>query len=154
MKGSDLMPAVGIGVIIFNKEGKVLLLLRNDDAKKADSLMRLEGTWTFPAGKVKYGETIFDAAIRKVKQEANLEIENPKIVSISDDINSFAHFVTFGLMVKDYEGNISLGNSEEHVDYDFFDINELPENLCMPSRNIVNNYKNNILYKGADYNEQ
>ena len=57
-------------------------------------------------------------------------------------------------MVKDYEGNISLGNSEEHVDYDFFDINELPENLCMPSRNIVNNYKNNILYKGADYNEQ
>lgn len=154
MKGSDLMPGVGIGVMIFNKEGKVLLILRNDDAKKADSLMRLEGTWTFPAGKVKYGETIFDAAIRKVKQEANLEIENPKIVSISDDINSFAHFVTFGLMVKDYERNISLGNSEEHVDYDFFDINELPENLCMPSRNIVNNYKNNILYKGADYNEQ
>ena len=52
MKGSDLMPGVGIGVMIFNKEGKVLLILRNDDAKKADSLMRLEGTWTFPAGKV------------------------------------------------------------------------------------------------------
>lgn len=147
------MPGVGIGVMIFNDEGKVLLILRNDDAIKADSLMRLEGTWTFPAGKVKLGETIYDAGIRKVKEEVNIDIENPKIVSISDDINDYAHFVTIGLASKGYKGNISLGNSEEHVDYKFFDINDLPENLCMPSKNIVNNYKNNIIYKGADLNE-
>ncbi len=147
------MPGVGIGVMIFNKEGKVLLILRNDDAKKADSDMRLEGTWTFPAGKVKHGETIIEAAIRKVKQETNLDIESPKIISIADDINDYAHFVTIGLASKGYKGNISLGNSEEHVDYKFFDINDLPENLCMPSKNIVNNYKNNIIYKGADNNE-
>ncbi len=147
------MPGVGIGVMIFNKEGKVLLILRNDDAKKADSDMRLEGTWTFPAGKVKLGETIYDASVRKVKEEVNIDIENPKIISISDDINDYAHFVTIGLIVKGYKGNISLGNSEEHVDYKFFDINDLPENLCMPSKNIVNNYKNNIIYKGADLNE-
>lgn len=147
------MPGVGIGVMIFNEEGKVLLILRNDNAKKADSDMRLEGTWTFPSGKVKFGETINDAAVRKVKEEVNLDIKNPKIISISDDINSFAHFVTFGLVVKDYKGKISLGNSEEHVDYKFFDINKLPKNLCMPSRNIVNNYKNNIIYKGDDHNE-
>lgn len=147
------MPGVGIGVMIFNKEGKVLLILRNDDVKKADSDMRLEGTWTFPAGKVKLGETIYDASVRKVKEEVNIDIENPKIISISDDINDYAHFVTIGLIVKGYKGNISLGNTEEHVDYKFFDINDLPENLCMPSKNIVNNYKNNIIYKGADLNE-
>lgn len=147
------MPGVGIGVMIFNKEGKVLLILRNDDAKKADSDMRLEGTWTFPAGKVKIGETIYAAGIRKVKEEVNIDIENPKIVSISDDINDYAHFVTIGLVVRGYKGNISLGNSEEHVDYKFFDIKNLPENLCMPSKNIVNNYKNKIIYKGADLNE-
>lgn len=147
------MPGVGIGVMIFNKEGKVLLILRNDDAKKADSDMRLEGTWTFPACKVKLGETIYDASVRKVKEEVNIDIENPKIISISDDINDYAHFVTIGLASKGYKGNISFGNSEEHVDYKFFDINDLPENLCMPSRNIVNNYKNKIIYKGADLNE-
>ncbi len=147
------MPGVGIGVMIFNEEDKVLLILRNSDAKKADSDMRLEGTWTFPAGKVKQGETIYDAGVRKVKEEVNIDIENPKIVSISDDINDYAHFVTIGLVVKGFKGNISLGDSQEHVDYKFFDINELPENLCMPSKNIVNNYKNNIIYKGADLNE-
>lgn len=147
------MPGVGIGVMIFNDEGKVLLILRNDDAIKADSLMRLEGTWTFPAGKVKLGETIYDAAKRKVKEEVNIDIKKTKVISISDDINDYAHFVTIGLASKGYKGNISLGNSEEHVDYKFFDINDLPENLCMPSKNIVNNYKNNIIYKGADLNE-
>lgn len=152
-KKGDVMPGVGIGVMIFNKDGKVLLILRNSDAKKADSLMRLEGTWTFPAGKVKPGETIYDAGVRKVKEEVNIDIETPKIISISDDINEFAHFVTIGFIVNGYKGNISLGNTEEHVDYKFFDINELPENLCMPSRNIVNNYKNKIIYKGADLNE-
>jgi len=143
------MPGVGIGVMIFNEEGKVLLILRNDDAKKADSDMRLEGTWIFPAGKVKKGETIIEAAVRKVKEETNLDIKNPKIISIADDINEYAHFVTIGLVCYDYKGNISLGKKEEHVDYKFFDINDLPENLCEPSKNIVYNYKNKIIYKGA-----
>ena len=153
IKGSGSVPGVGIGIMILDDEGKVLLILRNNDVKKADSLMRLEGTWTFPAGKVKYGETIYEAAIRKVKQEVNLDVKNLKIISISDDINDYAHFVTIGLVCTKFGGEISLGNSGEHTSYKFFDINDLPQNLCMPSKNIVNNYKNNIIYKGADLNE-
>lgn len=62
------MPGVGVGVILFNEEKKVLLILRNSDKDKAKSEMRLEGTYTLPAGKVKKGETIFEAAKRKVKE--------------------------------------------------------------------------------------
>ncbi len=61
------MPGVGLGVILLNENSQVLLLLRNDDAIKADSDMRLEGTRALPAGKVKYGETLIEAAKRKVK---------------------------------------------------------------------------------------
>ena len=52
------MPGVGLGVIILNELGEVLLLLRNSESEKALSNMHLEGTWTLPAGKVKYGETL------------------------------------------------------------------------------------------------
>lgn len=140
------MPGVGIGVIIFNEKNEVLLILRNDDPNKALSDMRLEGTWTLPAGKVKLNETIFEAAKRKVKQETNLDVGDFKIVSIADDINEYAHFVTFGVMAQICNGEIDLGTTEEHVDYRYFDLFELPENLCEPSQKILKNYLNNKLY--------
>ena len=54
---------IGVGIIIKNKENKILMLLRNDDVKKADSDMRLEGTWTLPSGKVKFGDERFEFGI-------------------------------------------------------------------------------------------
>lgn len=142
-----LLPKVGLGVIIFNDQNQILLILRNSDKDLADSEMRLEGTWTLPAGKIKYGETIKQSAIRKVKEEVNLDIKNAKVISINDDINSYAHYVTVGLLALGYTGSVDLGNSNEHVDYDFFDLESLPKNLCDPSKAIINNYKNECIYE-------
>lgn len=141
------MPGVGIGIIILNELKEVLLILRNDDAKKADSDMRLEGTWTLPAGKVKMGETLYDAARRKVKAEVNLDADNFDVVSIADDINEYAHFLTVGVMANEWSGDISLGDTEEHVDYGFFAMDNLPENLCEPSKKILRNYQEKTIYK-------
>ncbi len=140
------MPGVGLGIIILNENNQVLLILRNEDKDKAQSDMRLEGTWTLPAGKVKLGETIFDAAKRKVKCEVNLDVDDLKVVSLNDDINEYAHFLTVGVLARMYSGEISLGDTEEHVDYNFFDLDKLPKNLCDPSKVIINNYLNKKIY--------
>ncbi len=140
------MPGVGLGIIIFNNNNDILLILRNSDKNKADSDMRLEGTWTLPAGKIKYGETILEAAKRKVKEETNLTIDDLEIISLADDINEYAHFVTIGVVARSVYGEINLGKTEEHVDYNYFNINHLPQNLCEPSQKIINNYKNNKIY--------
>lgn len=149
--GDDYMPGVGLGVIILNEENKVLLILRNDDAKLADSDMRLEGTWTLPAGKIKTNETIFEAAKRKVFQEVGLEISDLEIVSIADDINEYAHFVTIGMLAHEFKGEVSLGDTQEHVAYDYFSLDELPKNLCDPSKKIIDNYLQKRLYKEDKY---
>lgn len=141
------MPGVGIGILLLNDKKQVLMILRNEDPNKALSDMRLEGTWTLPAGKVKVGETIFEAAVRKTKQEVNLDISDLELISVADDINEYAHFVTIGVLAQMYSGTIDLGNTEEHVDYDFFDLDKLPENVCEPSRKIIDNYLNNRIYK-------
>lgn len=140
------MPGVGLGIIILNDNNQVLLILRNEDKNKAQSDMRLEGTWTLPAGKVKLGETIFDAAKRKVKCEVNLDVDDLKVVSLNDDINEYAHFLTVGVLARMCSGEISLGDTEEHVDYNFFDLDKLPKNLCDPSKVIINNYLNKKIY--------
>ena len=144
------MPGVGLGVMLINNDGKVLLILRNSDAKLADSNMHLEGTWTLPAGKVRYGETIIEAAKRKVKKEVNLDVSNLKIISVNDDINKYAHFLTIGLVSDSFTGKIDLGDSLEHVDYKFYDLDNLPENLCEPSKVIIKNYRNNRIYKESE----
>lgn len=144
------MPGVGLGVIILNEENKVLLILRNDDAVKADSDMRLEGTWTLPAGKVKTGETLFQAAKRKVKAEVNLEVSRMSLVSVADDINEYAHFLTVGILAENYEGTVDLGNTEEHVSFDWFDLDNLPDNLCDPSKKIIINYLEKTIYRGEE----
>lgn len=142
------MPGVGLGVIVLNSEGEILLILRNSNSNLAKSDMHLEGTWTLPAGKIKYGETLIDAAKRKVKEEVNLTIDNIKVISVADDINVYAHFLTIGLLVDSYKGTIDLGKTKEHVDYKFYDLDNLPDNLCEPSKTIISNYRNNRMYKG------
>lgn len=52
----------GIGVMILNKESKVLLGKRHYDPQKADSELHGEGSWTMPGGKLEFGETFEEGA--------------------------------------------------------------------------------------------
>ncbi|MCI5732628.1 MAG: NUDIX domain-containing protein [Tenericutes bacterium] len=142
------MPGVGLGVMVLDIYGRVLLILRNSDASLAKSDMHLEGTWTLPAGKINYGESLITAAKRKVKEEVNLQIDGIKVISVADDINTYAHFLTVGVIADSYSGEINLGNTKEHVDYKFFDLDNMPSNLCEPSKKIIKNYRNNRIYEG------
>ena len=143
---------VGVGIILLNEEGKVLLILRNSDRKLADSDMRLEGTYTLPSGKLLYNETFEDASIRKVLDEVGLTIKEKdlELVSISTDINSYAHYITIGMFAKKYIGDVKLKNSGEFVSYDWFNLDELPNNLCDPSRKIINNCLNKKIYSDKE----
>ena len=139
---------IGVGIIIKNKENKILMLLRNDDAKKADSDMRLEGTWTLPSGKVKFGETIEEAGIRKTKQECNLDVSKIKVICVQNDVNKYAQYATFGLIAEEYSGDIKLPKTDELIKYDWFAINDLPGNTCIPTKRILEKYLNKIFYNG------
>lgn len=139
---------IGVGIIIKNKENKILMLLRNDDAKKADSDMRLEGTWTLPSGKVKFGETIEEAGIRKTKQECNLDVSKIKVISVQNDVNKYAQYATFGLIAEEYSGDIKLPKTDELIKYDWFAINDLPGNTCLPTKRILEKYLNKKFYNG------
>lgn len=131
---------IGVGVLVLNKNQEVLLLLRNEDRFLADSDMRLEGTYTLPSGKVKFGETFEVAGQRKLKEEAGLDVEikDLEVISLASDINEFAHFATIGLKANNYSG--------EFTDYGWYSLNNLPSNLCEPSKKIIDNYLNKKIY--------
>lgn len=139
---------VGVGIMLLN-QNEVLLLLRNSDKNLADSDMRLEGTYTLPSGKVLHNETLEEASIRKVKDETNLDVEELELVSISNDINEFAHYVTIGMIADSYSGEFKL-KENEFVSYGWFSMDDLPSNLCEPSKKIINNYLNKKIYSDKE----
>lgn len=58
-------PIPGAGGVVFNKAGKVLLIKHR------------RGEWVFPKGHVDDGETLLEAAIREVEEEAGVRTKCP-----------------------------------------------------------------------------
>lgn len=140
-----MKPGLGVGVMIL-KDNKVLLGLRNPDRVKASSELKGEGTWTMPGGKVEFMEKLVDAAKRDWKEKL-VYCQRLKTICVSDDMTDTAHYVTAGFLVNCYEGEIKAMEPETILEWKWFDIDNLPENMYKPSRVVIEKYLNNIIYE-------
>lgn len=74
IKGKDYI-GIGIGAVIFNKEGKFLLIKRGKNSKNE------VGRWGFPGGAMEFGETMAETIKREVKEELGIVIKPLKTLS-------------------------------------------------------------------------
>jgi 8-oxo-dGTP diphosphatase len=70
-------PLVGVGALVW-RDRQILLIRRG----RAPS----EGEWSIPGGGQELGETLFDAAIREVREETGVEVEPVGILTAVDSI--------------------------------------------------------------------
>ena len=136
MIGSKPMFMVGAGTLIFNPDSKVLLIRRTDNGK-----------WGIPGGSCELGESFEQAAVREAREEAGIMINSLKLFSVfsghemhfvypnGDEVyNAVCIFET-----SDYDGDV-MADGHESSDVGFFRLDDLPQNLHPPDRNIFRRY--------------
>lgn len=137
----------GFGVLVI-RDNKVLLGKRNDDPEKASSEMSGEGTWTMPGGKLEYGESFEQGAIRELKEETNLDVHEVKVICVENSVGPKAQFVTIGLQAISFDGEPQVLEPEEITEWKWFELNNLPEKVFQPSRYVLERYLDDSFYKG------
>ncbi len=109
-------PMVGVGVIVFNNEKKVLLVKRGNEPSK--------GLWSLPGGMIELGERVREAGIREVKEECNIDIEPDDVFSVVDLILEDAdgkvkyHYILIDYLAKFIGGE--LVPQSDVMDADWF----------------------------------
>ncbi len=104
-----------VGAIILNEKNKVLIMSR-----KTDDFMG--GIDELPSGNMEQGENIYEALVREVKEETNLEVMNVKSY-----IGSFDYISGSGKKARQYNFVLDIKNTEniiltEHDEYNWLTI--------------------------------
>lgn len=138
---------VGFGVMLI-RDGKMVLGKRHVDPEKASSLLGGAGSWTFPGGKLDFGETFEDAVAREVLEETGLQIHSRRLqlISVSNDIVTNAHFVTLGFLHELKEGEPEVREPDEITMWDWFPIANPPSPLFVATERILQNFSNGSVY--------
>jgi|WetSurMetagenome_2_1015567.scaffolds.fasta_scaffold56017_1 ADP-ribose pyrophosphatase YjhB (NUDIX family) len=121
--GDMVLIVTAVRAVIFDKEGKVLLIKRSDN-----------GVWALPAGAQELGESVTDCLRREVREETGLEVTNAEAVSIYTDPKynyttvygkTYQNF-TLVFRVDEWRGKL-LTQTTESTDARFYPLNALPE---------------------------
>lgn len=93
-------PRVGVGVVVLNNEGKVVLGKRKGSHGA--------GTWAFPGGHLEFGESFEACAVREVLEETGLSIHDVRFLTATNDVMEAEgkHYITVyvGARVREDKG--------------------------------------------------
>lgn len=138
---------VGAGFgIVLEKDGKILLGRRHEDPDKADSAFRSAGEWCIPGGKLEWGETLEEGAIRETLEETGITVKNPKLISVHNFRNEHAHFLTVGFVAEEWEGEAKVMEPDEITEWQWFPKDDLPYPRYFPSFGVIESYLEGKFY--------
>lgn len=135
-------PRVGIGVMMQNETGEVLLGLRQGSHGA--------GEWSFPGGHLEWGETVFETAVREVKEETGLSVGKMELISVADEMRYIKtdnkHYLNIGVRAEYIGGEPQVREPEKCKEWRWFSLNNLPEKILEGTELIVRNYKIGKIY--------
>ena len=109
---------VGVKALIFNKEGKVLLLkcvIRENSGIY----------WDMPGGRIEGRESLLNNLKREIFEETGLKIAKfGEVIAVQEFLHDNKHILRLTYVAR-VTSKKPLRLSEEHSEYKWFDLNEL-----------------------------
>ncbi len=124
--------------LVIYKEGKILLQKREDN-----------GCWAIHGGGIEIGEKYIETLNREIKEELNIEPINPELMGIYSGKELFniypkskdqVYVLNHVFFCESYNGEIKF-NDGEVDDLQWFDLDNLPDNIFKVNKPIINDVK-------------
>jgi ADP-ribose pyrophosphatase YjhB (NUDIX family) len=95
-------PIVGVGAVVFDHEGRVLLVERG----KPPGV----GLWSLPGGRLEPRETLVQAVAREVREETGLIVEVGTLACVIERIADDYHFVILDYFARVIGGSLAAAS--------------------------------------------
>jgi 8-oxo-dGTP diphosphatase len=127
-------PRVGVGVLLVDDLGRVLLTLRDRPPEA--------GCWSIVGGKVDYLETLEQCAVRETREEVGLEIRLVRLLCVTDHHlpQEGQHWVSPAYLGEVLAGEARNCEPEKTREVRWFALGDLPPNLTITARNAIAAY--------------
>lgn len=135
MQGREVRsPRVGVGVLLTDKLGRVLLTLRK--------LPPEADCWSIVGGKLDFLERLEECAIREAREEAGVEIAVERLLCVTDHClpGEGQHWVSPAFLGRILRGEASNCEPHKTREVRWFPLGDLPQNLTMTARNAIRAY--------------
>lgn len=106
-------PIVGVGAVILDDEGRVVLIRRRYEP--------LKGQWSLPGGTLELGETLEAGVAREILEETGLEVAVGPVVEVFDRImldeaeRVRYHFVLVDYLCRPVGGTLVAGSDVDEA---------------------------------------
>jgi len=129
-----------VGCLVIILKGNEVLLLKRKN--KFDA-----GTYSLPGGHVDGDEKILEAAIREVKEETNLDLEEKDLEIVScmhriSEIQEKRLSIEYLVKTEKIDGEVINKEIDKCEELKFFNINNLPDNMSHYAKRGIEAYLN------------
>jgi len=127
-------PRVGVGVLLVDEHGRVLLTLRK--------LPPEAGCWSIVGGKLDYLEILQECAVREAREEVGLHVSIEALLCVTDHLlpQESQHWVSPAYLGRVLKGEAKNCEPQKTSQVSWFAIADLPANLTMTARNAIAAY--------------
>lgn len=128
-------PRVGVGVLLVDEHGRVLLTLRDRPPEA--------GCWSIVGGKLDFLESLEHCAIREAREEVGVEISIDGLLCVTDHLLPYEaqHWVSPAYLARMVRGEAKNCEPDRTREVRWFSPDALPPNLTMTARNAIAAYR-------------